>query len=201
MRVRYLHSEVDTLERVEIIRDLRKGVFDVLVGINLLREGLDIPEVSLVAILDADKEGFLRSTRSLIQTIGRAARNVSGKVLLYADTVTDSMREAIDETNRRRARQDAYNQEHGITPRSAQRTILDIQTPNPDGSYPRAAETAVNTARKLDDLDISTPDDLRKTIEKLRAEMRAAAAELDYERAAQLRDRARELEEIELAVG
>ena len=201
LRIRYLHSDVDTLERVEIIRDLRKGVFDVLVGINLLREGLDIPEVSLVAILDADKEGFLRSTRSLIQTIGRASRNVNGQVILYADRVTDSMREAIDETTRRRQVQEAYNREHGITPRSAERAILDIKTANPDGSYPSAAETASKTADALDELDISSPKELRDAIDKLRVEMRAAAADLEFERAAMLRDRARELEELQLALG
>lgn len=201
VRVRYLHSDVDTLERVEIIRDLRKGAFDVLVGINLLREGLDIPEVSLVAILDADKEGFLRSTRSLIQTIGRASRNVNGRVLLYADKVTKSMRAAIDETSRRRTVQSAYNREHEITPRSTQRTILDIQAPNADGSYPHAADTATHAANTLDQLSISSPKQLRSTIERLRSEMRAAAADLDYERAAMLRDQARELSEIELSLG
>ncbi len=201
VKVRYLHSEIDTLERVEIIRDLRKGVFDVLVGINLLREGLDIPEVSLVAILDADKEGFLRSTRSLIQTIGRASRNVNGRVLLYAAKVTDSMAEAIDETERRRVKQAEYNKKHKITPRSTTRAILDIQPANPDGSYPRAAENATKAAEQLEELEVSSPEDLRKTIKKLRDQMRAAAADLDFERAAELRDRARELEELQLALG
>jgi excinuclease ABC subunit B len=200
VRVRYLHSDIDTLERINIIRDLRKGGFDVLVGINLLREGLDIPEVSLVAILDADKEGFLRSTRSLIQTIGRAARNVNGKVLLYADRITDSMREAISETNRRRKVQAVYNKEHGITPRSTKRAILDIQPAAADGSYPRAAATASVAAEKLQAMHVERPADLRAVIDELRASMRAAAAELDFERAAMLRDRARELEELELAM-
>jgi excinuclease ABC subunit B len=200
VRVRYLHSDVDTLERINIIRDLRKGAFDVLVGINLLREGLDIPEVSLVAILDADKEGFLRSTRSLIQTIGRAARNVNGKVLLYADRITDSMREAMGETNRRREVQAAYNKEHGITPRSTKRAILDIQPATADGRYPRAAAAASLAADELEALHVEQPADLRAVIDQLRADMRAAAGELDFERAAMLRDRARELEELELAM-
>ncbi|ACY12655.1 excinuclease ABC subunit UvrB [Haliangium ochraceum] len=201
VKVRYLHSDVDTLERIEIIRDLRRGVFDVLVGINLLREGLDIPEVSLVAILDADKEGFLRSTRSLIQTIGRAARNVNGRVLLYADRITKSMRDAIDETERRRALQGEYNQTHGIVPRSTTRAILDIQPTNADGSLTRAPLTEAVPTDVLDELSVDNAAELRKAIEKLRGEMRAAAAELDFERAAKLRDRARELESLELAVG
>jgi excinuclease ABC subunit B len=200
VKVRYLHSEIDTLERIEIIRDLRRGTFDVLVGINLLREGLDIPEVSLVAILDADKEGFLRSTRSLIQTIGRAARNLHGKVILYADRVTASMREAIDETERRRVVQAEYNQKHGITPRSTQRSILDIQPANPDGSYTRPLLSAVTAAEELERFEISDAESLRTAIARLREEMRAAAAELDFERAATLRDRARELEALDLAV-
>jgi excinuclease ABC subunit B len=200
VKVRYLHSEIDTLERIEIIRDLRRGTFDVLVGINLLREGLDIPEVSLVAILDADKEGFLRSTRSLIQTIGRAARNLHGKVILYADRVTASMREAIDETERRRVVQAEYNQKHGITPRSTQRSILDIQPANPDGSYTRPLLSAVTAAEELERFEISDAESLRTAIARLREEMRSAAAELDFERAATLRDRARELEALDLAV-
>jgi excinuclease ABC subunit B len=194
VKVRYLHSDVDTLERIQIIRDLRRGEFDVLVGINLLREGLDIPEVSLVGILDADKEGFLRSGRSLIQTIGRAARNVRGKVLLYADKETDAIREAVGETRRRRALQEAFNKQHGITPKSASRAILDIQVAEP---IPKKGQKALQIAavdlKKIDDLD-----SLRAAIEKLRAEMRQAAADLEFERAAALRDKARELEQLEL---
>jgi excinuclease ABC subunit B len=194
VKVRYLHSDVDTLERIQIIRDLRRGEFDVLVGINLLREGLDIPEVSLVGILDADKEGFLRSERSLIQTIGRAARNIRGRVLLYADKETDSIRDAVGETRRRRAVQEAFNKEHGITPRSASRAIMDIQVAEP---IPKKGQKSLQIAavdlKKIDDLD-----SLRAAIEKLRAEMRQAAADLEFERAAALRDKARELEQLEL---
>jgi excinuclease ABC subunit B len=194
VKVRYLHSDVDTLERIQIVRDLRRGEFDVLVGINLLREGLDIPEVSLVGILDADKEGFLRSERSLIQTIGRAARNVRGKVLLYADKETDSIRNAVGETRRRREVQQAFNAEHGIVPRSASRTILDIQPAEPiPQKGRRAAQLASIDLKKVDDLD-----SLRTAIERLRAEMRQAAADLEFERAAALRDKARELEQLEL---
>jgi len=194
VKVRYLHSDVDTLERIQIIRDLRRGEFDVLVGINLLREGLDIPEVSLVGILDADKEGFLRSERSLIQTIGRAARNLHGKVLMYADKETESIKLAVSETNRRRAVQQAFNVEHGIIPKSTVRTILDVQ---PAEAMPkkgqRSAQLAAIDLKKIDDLD-----SLRSAIEKLRAEMKQAAADLEFERAAALRDKARELEQLEL---
>ena len=194
VRVRYLHSDVDTLERIQIIRDLRRNEFDVLVGINLLREGLDIPEVSLVGILDADKEGFLRSERSLIQTIGRAARNLHGKVILYADKETDSIREAVGETRRRRTVQQKFNEEHGIVPRSASRTILDIQPAEP---IPKKGQRSMQMMsvelQKIDSLD-----SLRAAIEKLREEMRQAAAELEFERAAMLRDKARELEQLEL---
>jgi excinuclease ABC subunit B len=194
VKVRYLHSDVDTLERIQIVRDLRRGEFDVLVGINLLREGLDIPEVSLVGILDADKEGFLRSERSLIQTIGRAARNIRGKVLLYADKETESIRLAVGETNRRRAVQRAFNEEHGIVPRSASRTILDIQPAEPmPAKGRRGAQVAPIDLKDIGDLGA-----LRGAIEKLRGEMRQAAADLEFERAAALRDKARELEQIEL---
>jgi excinuclease ABC subunit B len=194
VRVRYLHSDVDTLERIQIIRDLRRGEFDVLVGINLLREGLDIPEVSLVGILDADKEGFLRSERSLIQTIGRAARNLRGKVLLYADKETESIKLAVGETNRRRVVQQAFNQEHGIVPRSASRAIMEMQIAEP---LPQKGKRSANVAgidlRKIDDLG-----SLRSAIDKLRSEMKQAAADLEFERAAALRDKARELEQLEL---
>jgi excinuclease ABC subunit B len=194
VRVRYLHSDVDTLERIQIIRDLRRGEFDVLVGINLLREGLDIPEVSLVGILDADKEGFLRSERSLIQTIGRAARNLHGKVLLYADKETESIKLAVGETLRRRAVQQAYNEQHGIVPRSASRAIMElaIAEPMPQKGR-RSAQIAGIDLKKIDDLG-----SLRAAIDKLRSEMKQAAADLEFERAAALRDKARELEQIEL---
>jgi excinuclease ABC subunit B len=194
--VRYLHSDIETIERVELIRGLRRGEFDVLVGINLLREGLDIPEVSLVAILDADKEGFLRSARSLIQTIGRAARNVEGRVILYADRITASMRKALDETNRRREVQARYNQEHGITPRSVKRAILRIgdlaHAPEADYRDPAAL------GDKLAKVQIDSPSELRLKIAELRADMKRAADALDFERAADLRDQARELEALDL---
>jgi len=193
VRVKYLHSDIDTLERIQIIRDLRRGEFDVLVGINLLREGLDIPEVSLVGILDADKEGFLRSERSLIQTIGRAARNLDGKVVLYADKETDSIRDAVGVTKRRRAMQEAFNQEHGITPRSATRKILDVQVAEP---MPKKGQRLLQGSMDLKKLD--SLDGVRAAIEKLRNEMKQAAADLEFERAAQLRDKARELEQLEL---
>ncbi len=194
VKVRYLHSEIDTLERVEIIRDLRRGVFDVLVGINLLREGLDIPEVSLVAILDADKEGFLRSARSLIQTMGRAARNLNGTVILYGDRVTDSMRQAIDETERRRTVQEAYNIEHGITPRSITRNVDDPLVRMAEADYVPLPEVAEDSAAYGD------PAAIRREIEKLRKKMREAAGRLDFEAAAELRDKALRLEEKELGV-
>ena len=196
VKVKYLHSDVDTLERIQIIRDLRRGEFDVLVGINLLREGLDIPEVSLVGILDADKEGFLRSERSLIQTIGRAARNLNGRVLLYADKETESIQLAVGETRRRREVQAAYNKEHGITPKSAKRSIMDVQPAEPMPTKGRRGpQIMAIDMKKIDDIDT-----LRATIEKLRAEMKQAAADLEFEKAAALRDKARELEQMELAM-
>ncbi len=194
VRVRYLHSDIDTLERVEILRDLRRGAFDVLVGINLLREGLDLPEVSLVAILDADKEGFLRSAGSLIQTSGRAARNVHGRVIMYADDVTESMRQALDEMARRRERQEAYNVEHGITPASISKEIDGVLSSVYERDYlpPPAVEVPVEAFASQADLDRRMAD--------LEAEMRAAAANLEFERAAELRDRVRELRKLELGV-
>ena len=190
IRVRYIHSDIETIERVDIIRDLRRGEFDVLVGINLLREGLDLPEVSLVAILDADKEGYLRSERSLIQTIGRAARNVNGTVLMYADVITDSMRKAIDETNRRRAVQQEYNQKHGITPQTIQKAIAEPLATVCEADYltvPLARETPEDEER----LD---PAELAARITGLRRDMREAAKQLDFERAAEIRDRIRALD-------
>jgi excinuclease ABC subunit B len=195
IKVKYLHSDVDTLERVEIIRDLRRGEFDVLVGINLLREGLDIPEVSLVAVLDADKEGFLRSTRSLIQTIGRASRNLEGRAILYADRITDSMRQAIEETDRRRATQAAYNQQHGISPRSTTRSILDM-----GGGLVDFVDGA-RVADKLSELAVHDKAELIRAIQRIRIDMRAAAADLDFEKAAELRDRALELEQLAIEIG
>ena len=180
IKVNYLHSEVKTLERIEIIRDLRLGKFDVLVGINLLREGLDIPEVSLVAILDADKEGFLRSERSLIQTIGRAARNENGRVIMYADRITRSMGIAIEETQRRRSIQEAYNKEHGITPKTIQKGVRDVIRATTAAEEPETYEAT--PAKKM------TKKEREKTIAKLEAEMKEAAKALDFERAAELRD-------------
>ncbi|MCA9577707.1 MAG: UvrB/UvrC motif-containing protein, partial [Myxococcales bacterium] len=185
--VRYLHSDVDTLERVEILRDLRRGDFDVLVGINLLREGLDLPEVSLVAILDADKQGFLRSKRSLIQTIGRAARNVRGQAIMYADAVTESMQYAIDETARRRALQAAYNEEHGITPQSTRRGIHELDASSGESDY------VVIPVLKREEAD-DAAQSLEDRVEELRSEMMLAAEALEFERAAQLRDKLKALE-------
>jgi excinuclease ABC subunit B len=193
VKVRYLHSDIETLERVEIIRQLRLGQFDVLVGINLLREGLDLPEVSLVAILDADKEGFLRSDRSLIQTIGRAARNVRGMVILYADAITDSMKRAIDETNRRRHLQAAFNKEHGITPQTVIKSLGSPLVRIYDADYvdiPLAADQAAKYAAA----------ELPHLIRKLKKDMKEAAEQLDFEKAAALRDRIRELEKSELSL-
>ena len=191
VKVRYLHSDIDTVERVEIIRDLRLGLFDVLVGINLLREGLDIPEVSLVAILDADKEGFLRSHRSLIQTIGRAARNVNGKAILYADKITDSMKAAIDETERRRARQISFNAEHGIVPQQIKKQVRDLI----DGVYHDENGSKGRGRSKLKVGEIRNEDDAVKEIAKLEKAMQAAARDLQFEEAAQIRDKIRAIKE------
>ncbi len=199
VRVRYLHSDIDTVERVEIIRDLRLGEFDVLVGINLLREGLDIPEVSLVAILDADKEGFLRSERSLIQTVGRAARNLHGKAILYADTVTGSMRRAMDETDRRRAKQMAYNQAHGITPRGIQKAVGDIM----EGAHNAALRPAKEYAKVADhvvEYAALAPDKLVKKIKQLEQQMYRHAQNLEFEEAARLRDEIRQIQEYGLGL-
>ncbi|MFC3914676.1 excinuclease ABC subunit UvrB [Pseudaeromonas sharmana] len=193
VRVRYLHSDVDTVERVEIIRDLRLGKFDVLVGINLLREGLDMPEVSLVAILDADKEGFLRSTRSLIQTIGRAARNLNGKAILYADRITDSMRAAIDETERRRAKQHAFNEQHGIVPQGLRKKIVDVMQVT--GSAPRDEQQRRKVAEQQAFYHPEPPEDLAKRIKQLEGQMFEHARNLEFEQAAALRDQIQLLHE------
>ena len=191
IRVNYLHSDIDTLERLEIIRDLRLNVFDVLVGINLLREGLDIPEVSLVAIIDADKEGFLRSETSLIQTIGRAARNSEGHVIMYADTMTDSMRKAISETNRRRYIQEEYNREHNIVPKTIKKKVHEI-----------IAATEGVTKKKTDILDKApesmSREELLVAIKKVEKNMKKAAADLDFEKAAEYRDKMIELKKLSL---
>jgi excinuclease ABC subunit B len=191
VRVRYLHSDIETLERIKILRDLRRGEFDVLVGINLLREGLDLPEVSLVAILDADKEGFLRSDRSLIQTMGRAARNARGTAILYADRVTDSMRRAIDETTRRRAIQEAYNREHNITPQTIIKPVEATLVTAYEADY-------FKVPLNLDAFDEYTSENIKATITRLEAEMREAAKRFEFERAAELRDRVKYLREREL---
>lgn len=188
VKVKYLHSDIDTLERIEIVRDLRMGVFDVLVGINLLREGLDIPEITLVAILDADKEGFLRSETSLVQTVGRAARNSEGRVIMYADTMTGSMRAAISETNRRREIQDAYNKEHGITPTTIQKSVRDRITTATDEDV-----DALNAQLKGKDIESMTKKELQDEIRKYTKKMETAAAELNFEMAAEYRDRLKEL--------
>jgi excinuclease ABC subunit B len=186
IKVQWLHSEVDTLERVEILRDLRLGVYDVLVGINLLREGLDLPEVTLVAILDADKEGFLRSGGSLIQVIGRAARNIGGRVVMYADRVTDSMKSAIDETNRRREKQTAYNLEHGITPETVMKEIRDIHE-----SLRRVAESRAELQ-----VEGKEPEEIAEMMGRLEAQMKEAARNLEFERAAALRDEVLQLRRL-----
>ncbi len=194
VKVRYLHSDIDTLERIEIIRDLRLGVVDVLVGINLLREGLDIPECALVAILDADKEGFLRSQTSLIQTIGRAARNIDGRVILYADTMTRSLRYAIEETERRRNKQRSWNEAHGITPQSIRKQIAQVLESVFEQDYVTVAPIA----------DAGTSEfvgkDLKATIAELEKRMRAAAADLEFEEAARMRDEIKRLEALDLGL-
>ncbi|MBR5762727.1 MAG: UvrB/UvrC motif-containing protein, partial [Lachnospiraceae bacterium] len=185
IRVKYLHSDIDTLERSEIIRDMRLNVFDVLVGINLLREGLDIPEIALVAVLDADKEGFLRSATSLIQTVGRAARNSEGHVVMYADTVTESMQTAIDETNRRRTIQIKYNEEHGITPTTIKKAVRDVI---------RISNVESHSSRKDEkDAESMSREEMEKEVVTLERKMKRAAADLNFEEAVELRDRMIEL--------
>ncbi|HAW47245.1 MAG TPA: excinuclease ABC subunit UvrB, partial [Roseovarius sp.] len=193
IRVRYMHSDIDTIERIEILRDLRLGAFDVLVGINLLREGLDIPECGLVAILDADKEGFLRSETSLIQTIGRAARNADGRVIMYADRITGSMQRAIDETDRRRAKQLAYNEEHGITPATIRKNVEDVL----QGLY--KGDVDMNRVTAKVDKPLAGAN-LQAVLEGLRTDMRKAAENLEFEEAARLRDEVKRLEAVDLAV-
>ena len=193
VRVRYLHSDIETLERIKILRDLRRGEFDVLVGINLLREGLDLPEVSLVAILDADKEGFLRSEQSLIQTIGRAARNAKGKAILYADRVTESMQRAMDETNRRRGIQEVFNRENGITPQTIVKPIEATLITASEADY-------FKVPTEIEDIDDYSPEKIDATLTRLDAEMRGAAKRFEFEKAAELRDRIRVLRERQLQV-
>jgi excinuclease ABC subunit B len=194
LKVRYLHSDIETLERVKILRDLRKGQFDALVGINLLREGLDLPEVSLVAILDADKEGFLRSTSSLIQTFGRAARNVSGKVILYADNITDSMKRAIEETSRRRLIQQRFNQENGITPKSIQKNIDEVLSSFYERDY-------VDYTRLAEEKEVYlSAKELKKRTEELERLMKEAARNLEFERAAKYRDELDRLKKHQLEI-
>ncbi len=199
VRVRYLHSDIDTVERVEIIRDLRLGEFDVLVGINLLREGLDMPEVSLVAILDADKEGFLRSERSLIQTIGRAARNVNGKAILYADNVTGSMQRAIDETERRRARQKIHNEEHGITPTTIRKAVADVM----EGAYADGVpgvKRYAKVAQEIAEYAALSPEGLIREVKKLEKQMYQHAQNLEFEEAARVRDQIRHIQDSNLGL-
>jgi excinuclease ABC subunit B len=196
VKVRYLHSDIDTVERMEIIRDLRLGKFDVLVGINLLREGLDMPEVGLVAILDADKEGFLRSENSLIQTIGRAARNLNGRAILYADRRTGSIQRAIDETNRRREKQIAFNELHGITPRGIKKAVTDIM----EGAYSDAEKGSKRVAEPANDYSLLTPEQAIRRIKKLEQEMFKHARNLEFEDAARLRDEIQKLRNVELGI-
>ena len=195
IKTKYLHSDIHTLERVEIVRDLRMGEFDCLIGVNLLREGLDIPEVSLVAILDADKEGFLRSARSLIQTSGRAARNVAGQVIMYADTITAAIRTCVDETRRRRLMQAGFNEEHGITPESIKTEIRQIL-----GSVYEADYVTVQTVSE-EAAAYASGKELPVMIRKLKEEMKQAAKELEFEKAALLRDRVRDLTKLMLEMG
>jgi excinuclease ABC subunit B len=192
VRCRYLHSEIETLERVKILRDLRRGEFDVLIGINLLREGLDLPEVSLVAILDADKEGYLRSATALVQTIGRCARHVEGRAILYADVMTESMRTAIGETNRRRAKQVAYNREHNITPQSVIKSV-DMQL-----AAIVEADYVTVPAEEIVLEEIRTDEQLRQALAQLESQMREAAKKFEFERAASFRDRLRALKQRDL---
>ncbi|MGH6629704.1 MAG: helicase-related protein, partial [Burkholderiales bacterium] len=196
VKVRYLHSDVDTVERVEIIRDLRLGEFDVLVGINLLREGLDIPEVALVAILDADKEGFLRSERSLIQTIGRAARHLNGSAIMYADRMTNSMQRAIAETDRRRQKQLAYNIAHGITPKGVSKRIKDMI----EGVYEPSTLQDLKAAEKLAAYGAMNEKDLLRELKRVEKAMLDAARNLEFETAAQLRDQLKELKELAFGI-
>ncbi len=198
VRAKYLHSDIDSIGRAKLIRELRLGEFDVLVGVNLLREGLDLPEVSLVAILDADKTGFLRSARSLIQISGRAARNVQGKVVFYADIITDAMKKTIDETNRRREKQIAYNEEHGITPQTIMKTVEQImQSTAIAEGYEKKAEAADEKPGKEEFQEYLELDSVNKVLELLKKEMNKAAANLDFERAAELRDMIWELQNYE----
>ena len=192
IKVRYLHSDIDTMERIEIIRDLRQGVFDVLVGINLLREGLDIPECALVAILDADKEGFLRSTRSLIQTIGRAARNAEGRVILYADKMTDSIKMALDETERRRKKQFEYNLKHGITPQTIKKAISNTLLTMTESDEEKDSSSPTPNIKDLKNID--------KEIKRLTKEMKAYAADLEFEKAMKCRDEIKRLETARLTL-
>ena len=187
VRCRYLHSEIETLERIKILRGLRRGEFDVLIGINLLREGLDLPEVSLVAILDADKEGFLRSGDSLIQTMGRAARHINGRALLYADKITDSMKRAMDETSRRREIQRRYNEDNNITPESIVRPLDMTLVAISEADYVKLPE------EEVEEIVTGDPEKIAESIARLEAEMREAAKKFEFERAAELRDKAREL--------
>ncbi|MBO7639980.1 MAG: UvrB/UvrC motif-containing protein, partial [Treponema sp.] len=191
LKVQYIHSEIDTFERVEILKKLRSGEIDVLIGINLLREGIDLPEVSFIALLDADKIGFLRSTTSLIQIIGRAARNAEGKVVMYADRMSDAMKEAIDETKRRRSIQEAYNKEHGITPKTIQKAVEDILEHEKEDAR---ENTEVQVEALMQKSNLLVPAQRKKVVSALKEEMMEAADQLDYERAAALRDKIREIE-------